>query len=171
MKTLFLLSALILLSGICYCQEISSLKNKQFKINSKIYSVSNSDSVKKITVISLTNQLENRLPKYVGQDLDIGPESDELINRTFKEVFGTARLSSLQTEKTIIIHLYVTPAGKVLEVIFQLPETTSVTLEELKKLETSLKQKVILKLYGKNLYKGDFYIVSQNVKYSRTLIE
>jgi hypothetical protein len=87
----------------------------------------------------------------------------------FKKVFNNQRLQQLVNEPNIGIEYTVSDEGKILEVSFVLKQTTLVTASELEELEDAIKKDVSFKWRGAHAKVNDFYVLFQNIRFSKIL--
>jgi len=88
---------------------------------------------------------------------------------SFRQVFSKARLEQLLSERYIMMTLYVSPTGQVLEVRFLLHNNTLLTALELESLENALKKNVVFIFRPEQIKGEDFIDISWLVPYKRVL--
>jgi hypothetical protein len=67
------------------------------------------------------------------------------------------------------MEIFVDPSGKILEIVFFLKNNTLITAAEIDALEKAIKTNVSFNLRSDETRGGDFFAISQIVKFSRIL--
>lgn len=91
------------------------------------------------------------------------------LNDIMIDVFGIQRLKALLPEKLLGIDYYVDVNGKVLELAFMTQKNTSITANELERLEQELKKYTAYKLLPKETKGGDFFVITRIARYQQII--
>ena len=171
MKKPVFIICLIFIGDVSYTQQLKLSVNAKVKAKNITYDISNKFGQKNLLIKNISNKLDLRKQLYKPVNLSVAPDSNDnySVKRAFRQVFSSGRIGQLVPENAIFITFYLNPEGNILEVRFSLPDNTTLTAEELEKLEIALKQNVKFKLTAPDLEKGDFYEIFQNFKYSSLL--
>jgi len=119
-------------------------------------------------VLNTKNTYYKKAHNYTNVSTVEETDRSKLLN-SFTQVFNTDRLKQLVSESCMQMHIYVNPSGKILEIMFYLKKNTSITATELEALEKTVKSNISFNLKPEETKAGEFYIISQLVKYNQVL--
>jgi hypothetical protein len=88
---------------------------------------------------------------------------------SFTNIFDGNRLKQLASESFMQMQIYVNSSGKILEIMFYLKKDTSITATELEALEKMVKNNISFNLKPEETKAGEFFVISQLIKYSQIL--
>lgn len=167
MKKIIITLVLGLITKFSFGQNLKP--NSTVRINHSIFNVKALDHGSMV-VANEKNSLVNKKPKLPQSALNHFEKTDQtaLLN-VFTNVFSTKRLKELLPENGVLVNYYVSPQGKVLEVSFLLNTNTLLTAEEIKQIEDGIKNNVKFSLRPEETNGGDFFIITQVVKYKKIL--
>ncbi len=144
---------------------------KANKITFKVDDLSSSKvASNSISIYNKANTFAGKTPKvWLDERLIVGKAAKGSVLAAFTQTFSDTRLKELINEHGLNITLYLTPTGKVAEVIYQVQKNSTLTGVELESLEIALKRNVTYNL-DQNLTKnGDFFIANFRVVYNSIL--
>jgi hypothetical protein len=124
------------------------------------------------TIMNVYNQnniLEERIQKTNPRYFFLKKNDNLSLLNSFKQAFSKDRLAQLANEPGITVLFKLSVTGKVLEVSFIIHKNTLITSYELEALEDAIKKNVSFTLHSDQTKGGDFFMIGQNVKFSKIL--
>ena len=166
-KIFFTIVITVISSAIIYAQALTP--NAVINTPSATFVTKQVGASNNMTVDNSKNVYHNKIPKNRNSDITIDRKDKADMLISFRQVFSKARLEQLLSERYIMMTLYVSPTGQVLEVRFLLHNNTLLTALELESLENALKKNVVFIFRPEQIKGEDFIDISWLVPYKRVL--